>query len=89
MEIHKLHEKIHEKKTFVLKLSLVKEYKKYAKKNDVLRSLSKAQAEIQLWKSKYENEALSRIEELEGNNRHIILNKHRSKYVMSISTSCF
>ena len=38
MEIHKLHEKIHEKKTFVLKLSLVKEYKKYAKeKGDVFK----------------------------------------------------
>merc|ERR1719481_1766819 len=37
------------------------------KKNDQLKLLSKAQAEIQLWKSKYETEALGRIEELEGN----------------------
>merc|ERR1712088_225450 len=36
------------------------------KKNDVLKALSKAQAEIQLWKSKYETEALGRIDELEG-----------------------
>merc|ERR1711874_122076 len=36
------------------------------KKNDLLKGLSKAQAEIQLWKSKYETEALSRIDELEG-----------------------
>merc|ERR1711872_856999 len=36
------------------------------KKNDLLRGLSKAQAEIQLWKSKYETEALGRIDELEG-----------------------
>merc|ERR1711937_206030 len=36
------------------------------KKNDVLKALSKVQAEIQLWKSKYETEALGRIEELEG-----------------------
>ena len=36
------------------------------KKNDALKALSKAQAEIQLWKSKYEVEALGRIEELEG-----------------------
>merc|ERR1719330_1059225 len=36
------------------------------KKNDALRALSKAQAEIQLWKSKYEVEALGRIDELEG-----------------------
>merc|ERR1719493_259384 len=35
-------------------------------KNDALKGLSKAQAEIQLWKSKYEVEALGRIDELEG-----------------------
>merc|ERR1712226_312276 len=37
------------------------------RKNDTLRSLSKAQAEIQLWKSKFETVALGRIDELEGN----------------------
>merc|ERR1711936_475745 len=36
------------------------------KKNDILRLLSKAQSDIQLWKSKYETEALGRIDELEG-----------------------
>ena len=36
------------------------------RKNDSLRQLSKAQSEIQLWKSKYETEALGRIDELEG-----------------------
>jgi len=36
------------------------------KKNDSLKALSKAQSEIQLWKSKYEVEALGRIDELEG-----------------------
>ena len=36
------------------------------RKNDVLRGLSKAQAEIQLWKSKFETEALGRIDELES-----------------------
>merc|ERR1711878_53127 len=36
------------------------------KKNDSLKALSKAQAEIQLWKTKYETEALGRIDELEG-----------------------
>merc|ERR1719420_1131998 len=36
------------------------------RKNDTLRALSKAQAEIQLWKSKFETEALGRIDELEG-----------------------
>ena len=34
--------------------------------NDSLRQLSKAQSEIQLWKSKYETEALGHIDELEG-----------------------
>merc|ERR1711981_71716 len=37
------------------------------RKNDTLRALSKAQAEILLWKSKFETEALGRIDELEGN----------------------
>merc|ERR1711892_1329441 len=37
------------------------------RKNDILKALSKAQSEIQLWKSKFETEALSRIDELEGN----------------------
>merc|ERR1711884_762868 len=36
------------------------------KKNDALKALSKAQSEIQLWKSKYGVEALGRIDELEG-----------------------
>ena len=34
------------------------------KKNDNVRALSKAQSEIQLWKSKYEVEALGKIYEL-------------------------
>jgi myosin heavy chain 6/7 len=36
------------------------------KKNDTLRLLSKAQSDIQLWKSKYDTEALAKIDELEG-----------------------
>ena len=36
------------------------------KKNDNIRALSKAQSEVQLWKSKYEVEALGKIDELEG-----------------------
>ena len=36
------------------------------KKSDALKALSKAHAEIQLWKSKFETEGLARIEELEG-----------------------
>merc|ERR1719334_1419588 len=37
------------------------------RKNDTLKALSKAQSEIQLWKAKFESEALPRIEELESN----------------------
>jgi myosin heavy chain 6/7 len=36
-------------------------------KSDILKALSKAQAETQLWRSKYETEGLGRIDELEGN----------------------
>merc|ERR1712240_978359 len=36
------------------------------RKSDAMRALSKAQAEIQLWKSRYETEGMGRIEELEG-----------------------
>merc|ERR1719260_562494 len=35
-------------------------------KSDAMKALSKAQAEIQLWKSRYETEGMGRIEELEG-----------------------
>merc|ERR1712213_302660 len=37
-----------------------------ARKSDALKALSKSQAEIQLWKSRYETEGMGRIEELEG-----------------------
>merc|ERR1719159_1043988 len=36
------------------------------RKSDAMKALSKAQAEIQLWKSRYETEGMGRIEELEG-----------------------
>merc|ERR1719412_2906042 len=36
------------------------------KKQDALKALSKAQAEITLWKSKFETEGMGRIDELEG-----------------------
>merc|ERR1711979_102242 len=36
------------------------------RKSDALKALSKAQAEIQLWKSRYETEGMGRIEELES-----------------------
>ena len=36
------------------------------KKSDALKALSKANAEIQLWKSKFETDGMGRIDELEG-----------------------
>merc|ERR1719393_1061903 len=36
------------------------------RKSDALKALSKAQAEIQLWKSRFETEGMGRIDELEG-----------------------
>merc|ERR1712179_606529 len=38
----------------------------HQKKSDALKALSKAQAEIQLWRSRYETEGLRRVDELEG-----------------------
>merc|ERR1719153_59090 len=37
-----------------------------ARKSDALKALSKAQAEIQLWKSRFETEGMGRVEELES-----------------------
>ena len=36
------------------------------KKSDALKALSKAQAEIQLWKSKFETEGMGRVDDLES-----------------------
>merc|ERR1719342_1473779 len=36
------------------------------RKSDALKALSKAQAEIQLWKSRFETEGMGRVEELEA-----------------------
>lgn len=41
------------------------------KKSDALKALSKAQAETQLWRSKYETEGLGRVDELEGSKAKI------------------
>jgi chromosome segregation ATPase len=41
------------------------------KKSDALKALSKAQAESQLWRSKFETEGLGRVEELEGSKQKI------------------
>merc|ERR1712223_1124461 len=39
-----------------------------ARKSDALKALSKAQSEIQLWKSRFETEGMGRVDELEGAN---------------------
>ena len=41
------------------------------KKSEQLRTLSKAQAETQLWRSKFETEGLGRVDELEGSKAKI------------------
>ena len=41
------------------------------KKSDALRTLSKSQAETQLWRSKFETEGLGRVDELEGSKAKI------------------
>ena len=41
------------------------------KKPDDLKALSKAQAEVQLWRSNYETERLDRVDELEGSKQKI------------------
>merc|ERR1712025_341380 len=41
------------------------------KKNDNVKALSKAQAEIQLWKTKYEVEACGKIDEIESSKQKI------------------
>merc|ERR1712109_284257 len=41
------------------------------KKSDALKALSKAQAEMQLWKSKFETEGLGRVDELEGSKQKL------------------
>merc|ERR1711981_1021751 len=52
-----------------------------ARKSDTLKALSKAQAEIQLWKSRYETEGMGRVEELEA-----ARNKLQAKIVDSLTT---
>merc|ERR1712117_934251 len=51
---------------------------KAMRKSDALKALSKAQAETQLWKSRFETEGLGRVEELES-----ARNKLQSKIVES------
>ena len=42
------------------------------KKRDAQKILSRSQADIQIWKSKYDNEAMTRLEELESNKSKIV-----------------
>merc|ERR1712088_704063 len=48
----------------------------HGRKSDALKALSKAQAEIQLWRSRYETEGMGRVDELEMS---------RSKFMARIS----
>merc|ERR1712063_82149 len=41
------------------------------RKSDALKALSKSQAEIQLWKSRYETEGMGRIDELDGSRQKL------------------
>merc|ERR1719232_1007857 len=41
------------------------------KKSDALKALSKAQAEIQLWKSKFETEGMGRIDDLDSSRQKL------------------
>merc|ERR1711988_1306963 len=50
-----------------------------ARKSDALKALSKAQSEIQLWKSRFETEGMGRVEELE-----FARNKLQAKIVESV-----
>merc|ERR1712038_1815518 len=43
----------------------------HQRKSDALKALSKAQAEIQLWRSKFETEGLGRIDELESSRQKL------------------
>lgn len=42
-------------------------------KNEALRTLSKANAEIQQWKTKFESEALLKMEEMEDSKRKLVV----------------
>merc|ERR1719402_1042039 len=43
----------------------------HLRKSDALKAYSKAQAEIQLWRSRYETEGMGRVDELESNRAKI------------------
>merc|ERR1711937_314427 len=49
------------------KISLTTQLEDTKSLADALKALSKAQAEIQLWRSRYETEGMGKIDELEGN----------------------
>merc|ERR1712135_79802 len=49
------------------------------KKPDALKALSKAAAEIQLWRSKFETEGMGRVEELEGSRNKLTARLNESE----------
>merc|ERR1719230_1904566 len=53
------------------------------RKSDALKALSKAQAEIQLWKSRYETEGMGRVEELVDVLTTKVANAEKSKTRMT------
>merc|ERR1719336_3056653 len=56
------------------------------KKSDALKALSKAQAECQLWRSKYETEGLGRVDELEGSKNKLSARVQEAEELLSPST---
>ena len=60
-------------KISLLKLENLKERieEESEKKSDALKALSKAQAESQLWRSKFDTEGLGRVDELEGSKQKL------------------
>merc|ERR1719289_583721 len=53
------------------------------RKSDSLKALSKAQAEIQLWKSRFETEGMGRVEELVDSLTTKVANAEKSKTRMN------
>ena len=68
-----MNEYLHKQLLFNLQLENLRERieEESEKKSDALKALSKAMAEIQLWRSKFETEGLGRVEELEGSKQKI------------------
>jgi len=57
----------------------------HMRKSDALKALSKAQAEIQLWRSRYETEGMGRVDELEGARNKLIARISGQKKMLILS----